>query len=107
MNVFAILGLMIDDLSTISAQFLSLGGDAVECCDDDAVRRYVEPIIREHNTSNYVFLFGMNGLETIDYNDADGQAISCNVADKIRDYVDHYGTSELYHRMCEEVLNLT
>lgn len=111
MNIFAILGLMIDDLSTVAAQFLPWDGDTVQCTDDEAVRRYVEPIIGEHNTKNYIFFFGSkelsNQITLIEYTNSAGQIANCNVVDKIRSYVDHYGTSELYFRMCEEVLNLT
>ena len=112
MRVLTLLSKIIDDASTTLSQF--------ECWEDDDKVCYLSSSITEE-VMDILDVDGISGdcmvafkadennyfvIDTISYVDECGNEIPYEVAKTINEYIDSQDWEDVYHRLCEEAVNL-
>lgn len=112
MHVLTLLGKIVDDASVALSNFECWEDEGSVCYTSKSIIEDVVDILDVDNVcgdctvsfktddNNYF------AVDSISYTDEYGNEITCNVSKTINDYMESQGLDDIYHRLCEEAVNL-
>lgn len=109
MNIFSLLGKIVDDSATTLSKFECWDdNDSViyTCLDSNYIKADIDSIIDDENIVGDCFIiFKANAdchfeIDTVGYSDVEQK-----VGERIAQYVASLNLTDVYHRLCEEAVN--
>lgn len=112
MHVLTLLSKIVDDASVALSNFESWEDEGSVCYTSKIISAEVMDILDVDNVCGdctVAFKTDDNNyfaIDSISYADEYGNEITCNVSKTINDYMESQGLNDIYHRLCEEAVNL-
>lgn len=114
MNILALLGLILDDLSGIKSRldaYETEKGIAIEPYGTDGTfSEFVNSILNENSAHDFAVIIKANEnccfeISEIEYINSKGNQESKDVSEIVNRIIDSANLTEIYHMLCEEIAN--